>query len=171
LKVVKKLSVTKKETFIDIMQSSSSQEDVLEFLKTKNLLKGEKGFSFYLMLWMLRDKPFFKKVIEVLRNRLIYDDMVWSYSFYHKDDESVCREYLMNSKPHRLNSLLGTAFNSKLLTITLEDSQFKHLDYFPLVNARAHLVGALEPWTLNRNFRDTYNAFLRAMVYHSSAKR
>jgi hypothetical protein len=52
------------------------------------------GFSFYEMLWMLRDKVFFKKVIEVLRERLIWDDSVWSYSFFHRDDERACREYL-----------------------------------------------------------------------------
>ena len=39
----------------------------MEFLKTKNLLKGEMGFTFYDMLWMLRDKVYFKKVLEVLR--------------------------------------------------------------------------------------------------------
>ena len=77
LRVVKKLSVAKKETFRDVMQSSNRNEDVLEFLKTKNLPKGEKGFSFYEMLWMLRDKAFFKRVIQVLRDRLIYDDSVW----------------------------------------------------------------------------------------------
>jgi hypothetical protein len=36
---------------------------VLEFLRTKNLAKGEKGFSFNQMLWLLKDKAFFKKVI------------------------------------------------------------------------------------------------------------
>jgi hypothetical protein len=96
LKVVKRLSVARKETFRDILQSSSAtrNEEVLEFLRTKNLLKGEMGFSFYEMLWMLRDKVFFKKVIEVLRERLIWDDSVWSYSFFHRDDERACREYL-----------------------------------------------------------------------------
>lgn len=67
LKVVKRLSVARKETFKDILQSSTRNEEVLEFLKTKNLLKGEMGFSFYDMLWMLRDKVYFKKVLEVLR--------------------------------------------------------------------------------------------------------
>ena len=73
LKVVKRLSVARKETFKDILQSPTLNEEVLEFLKTKNLLKGEMGFAFYDMLWMLRDKVFFKKVLEVLRQRHIFD--------------------------------------------------------------------------------------------------
>lgn len=97
LKVVRKLSVAKKETFLDIMQSDNREEDVLEFLKTHNLLKGEKGFSFYQMLWMLKDKEFFKKVLQVLRSRLIFDNQVWSYSLHHKlvDDELAIREFFM----------------------------------------------------------------------------
>ena len=87
---------------MDVIQSDNRQEDVLEFLKTRNLLKQEKGFSFNLMLWMLRDKAFFKKVIAVLRERLIYDDQVWSYGFFHKDDELACREYIMNSRPYEI---------------------------------------------------------------------
>jgi hypothetical protein len=50
-------------------------------------LKAEKGFNFYDMLFMLKDKEFFLKVLEVLRERLIFDANVWSYSLYHKSDE------------------------------------------------------------------------------------
>ena len=97
---MRRLSVQRKDTFADIIQSSTRNEEVLEFLKTKNLVKGEMGFSFYLMLWMLRDKAYFKKVIEVLRERLIWDQQVWAYSFFHRDDEVACREYLQTSKPY-----------------------------------------------------------------------
>jgi len=73
LKVVRRLSVTRKDTFKDIMMSQGSKDEVLEFLRTKNLVKGEMGFSFHEMMWMLRDKVFFKKVLEILRERLIWD--------------------------------------------------------------------------------------------------
>jgi len=102
LKVVKRFTIAKMETFRDIMASPNRNEEVLKFLQTKNLRKGEMGFSFYEMLWMLRDKVFFKKVIEILRDRMIYDEQIWDYSFYHKDDELACREYLMNSKPYNV---------------------------------------------------------------------
>ncbi|TNV74380.1 hypothetical protein FGO68_gene14226 [Halteria grandinella] len=173
LKVVRKLSVAKKETFLDIMQSDNREEDVIEFIKTHNLLKGEKGFSFHQMLWMLKDKEFFKKVLEVLRGRMIYDNQVWSYALHHKlvDDERALREYFQNAQPWNMVQYLGSSFSSKLFTRTLADAEFKALDYFPMVNARAHQVGDLEHWTLNRTFKDTYHSFLRIMVQHASAMR
>jgi len=160
------------ETFRDIMASGANRnEEVLKFLKSKNLLKGEKGFNFGEMLWMLRDKVFYKKVIEVLRERLIYDDGVWSYSFFHRDDELTAREYLMNSKNGQLLNSLTNSFKSRLFDVTLQDSEFKHLDYFPMINARAHSVGDLEHWTLNKNFKQTFNRFLKAMTENASAHR
>jgi sporulation protein YlmC with PRC-barrel domain len=39
------------------------------------------------------------------------------------------------------------------MTVKLEDTEWRHLDYYPVVNARAHTVGDLENWTLNRNFK------------------
>ena len=44
---------------------------------------------------MLKEKTFFKNVIEVLRDRLIFNDQVWAFGFYHKDDEQICKEYLI----------------------------------------------------------------------------
>lgn len=55
--------------------------------------------------------------------------------------------------------------------MSFQDTEFKHLDYFPMVNARAHSVGDLEHWTLNRNFKQTFNRFLKGMAEHSSAIR
>lgn len=66
LKVVKYYTEHKNETFIDIVQGGN-KEDILTFLKTHNLDKGEKQFSWYHIYWMLKDKDFFFKVLEVLR--------------------------------------------------------------------------------------------------------
>ena len=63
---------------------------------------------------------------------------------------------------------LGHIFKSKLLEVNLEDTEFKHLDYYPMVNARAHTVGDLQNWTLNKNFKSTYNNFLKAMSEYAS---
>ncbi len=40
-----------------------------------------------------------------------------------------------------------------------------------MVNARAHSVGDLEHWTLNKNFKQTYNLFLKAMTEHAATTR
>ena len=57
------------------------------------------------------------------------------------------------------------------MEVKLEDAEWRHLDYYPMVNSRAHMVGDLENWTLNRNFKQTYGDFLRAMALHASSEK
>jgi len=52
----------------------------------------------------------------------------------------------------------------------LEKEGFKHLDYFPVVNSRAHSVGDKEMWTLNKNFKKTYDSFLQLMAEDASSE-
>ena len=69
----------------------------------------------------MRDKSFFHRVISVLRDRFIFDSEVWSFGFYHCDDEETCREYLEMSDPYKLNNDLNAAsLKTKLLTKRLE---------------------------------------------------
>ena len=100
---------------------SEIQDQVLDFLQTHNLEAGEKGFRFSHILWALRDKPFFKRVIAALRDRFIFDSEVWSYGFYHCDDEEICREYLECQGHYKLNDALNAAsLHTKLLTKRLD---------------------------------------------------
>ena len=55
------------------------------------------------------------------------------------------------------------------MTVTFNDTEFKHLDYYPLINARAHQVGDLKTWTLNLNLKLTFNSFLKALIEHASS--
>ena len=48
---------------------------------------------------------------------------------------------------------------------TPEEVDFRHLDYFPLVNSRAHKLGDTESvGILNREFKATYDKFLSTML-------
>ena len=69
----------------------------MTFLRTANLAKGEKGFSFGDILWLLREKDMFKQVTDVLRERRYYDGLIWNYGFYHKDIQCI-KESLANNK-------------------------------------------------------------------------
>ena len=66
---------------------------------------------------------------------------------------------------------IGSSFKSGLFSRDLEQAGFKHLDYFPVVNSRAHSVGDREMWTLNKNFKKTYDSFLQIMSEEASSKR
>ena len=44
-------------------------EEILKFLATENLTAKAKSFSFNDMLYLLKDKQFFTKAIDILRER------------------------------------------------------------------------------------------------------
>jgi hypothetical protein len=81
-KVVKEVTKISLETFKDIL-SSGSQEKILDFLRTMNLLKGEKGFSFNDILWLLKDKAFYTECMKILKQRKIFDSKVYSFGLHH----------------------------------------------------------------------------------------
>ena len=111
---------------------------------------------------MLKDKEFFIQVTDTLRKRRIYDDLTWKYGFYHRDEQA------MKESISRLVAVLsqcGTYFESSLIKWTPETSNFRHLDYFPMINSRAHKLGDnSNPGILNRQFRETYFKFLKVSV-------
>jgi len=47
----------------------------------------------------------------------------------------------MTTKPPSIFSHVGTFIDTKLIKLEAQDTNFKHLDYFPMVNARVHSVG------------------------------
>jgi len=61
---------------------------------------------------------------------------------------------------------LGTFFESSLVKCNEKSTGFRHLDYFPLVNSRAHKLGddQNQAGILNKQFRETYNTFLKTML-------
>jgi hypothetical protein len=149
------------ETFRDIL-ISGDKKIIYEFLQTANLLNGEKGFKFDDMYWMLKDKQFFTEVVQILRERHIYDSNVWGYSFKHYDIEAI-KEHIMSQE--FIINRLGTFFESSLVSVSPENTRFRHLDYFPLINARVHSVGKnINAGLLNVQFRQTYYQFLKAMI-------
>ena len=97
LKVVEKLTINKNETFQDLLKLSDYQDKLLEFLATRDIRNKEKFFDFNDMMWTLKDREFFYKVIEVLKSRFIYEEDVWKWAFYHKDNTQIMMEYLTNS--------------------------------------------------------------------------
>lgn len=68
------------------MLLTGTKADVLKFLETEVLIGSEKKFNSRDMLYLLKDKEFFYKVIQVLAKRKYFDSTVWSYAFFHKDN-------------------------------------------------------------------------------------
>lgn len=71
---------------------SGTAKDVLNFLRDKNIFDPN-IFNFDSIMWMLKDKEFFKSVIQILKSRFYYNPSIWSFGLLHDDVETVS-EYL-----------------------------------------------------------------------------
>lgn len=113
LVVEKSRRITQIESFVDLLLTGT-KEDVLKFLETEVLVGSEKKFDTADMLYLLKDKEFFHKVIAILTKRKHFDMQVWSYAFFHSDSTEIMRQYLhfREQDLHRL----GTFFNSSLIS-------------------------------------------------------
>jgi hypothetical protein len=102
-------------------------------------------------------------LISALRDRGYYSNKVWSFSFYHKDEEGI-KEYLCNNND--LINDLGYDYKSSLYSYSdIVDASIRpHLEYSPLYNARKHPFGnrgkSNESSIANQEFKETYNKFI-----------
>ena len=129
-----------------------NKEDIINFIKQKNILN-KKILDFSQIYWLLNDKVFYKQLINTLKQKGLYNNIIWSFCFYHKDFETY-KEFVQYEK-----NLLELPFdNLKTEFFTIE--VFKLKEYFPLINPRAHSVGSSKVNIFNSEFRKTYLNFL-----------
>lgn len=57
--------------FDDLVQVGD-HKDILDYLRTNNLHREEKGFNFSKILWLMKDVDFWTKAIEILRAKHVY---------------------------------------------------------------------------------------------------
>jgi len=91
----------------------------------------------------------------------VYADTLWSYGVLHNDPDTI-REFL---RYHAFATRCGLCLDSPLLTLDpVERFDYQHLEYAPLVNPRAHAVGARRT-ILNARFREQYQGYLKVLSY------
>lgn len=155
LNVEKSRRITQIESFVDLLLTGT-KADVLNFLENEVLYGSEKKFNPHDMLYLMKDKDFFNKAISILSKRKYFNQTIWSYAFFHKDNSQALREYLQ-FRDREMSHTIGTHFKSSLLTITPDNATIgfnRHLEYHPMVNRRAHKVGGENSnRILNREFR------------------
>ncbi|MFP4582437.1 MAG: hypothetical protein ACLFN9_03550 [Desulfococcaceae bacterium] len=132
-------------------------EAILEALRERNLAR----ISLSDIAFRMKDADFFRAALEVLRERLAYDPVLWSYGVHHEDVPAI-REFL--SRSGNLATKYGPTLDSPLLTIDpFRREVYAHLEYRPLVNARAHVRG--RPTIDNPEIFDQYQRFLNVMIH------
>ena len=142
---------------LDDVLISGGKHDIMNFILSNENIKPEEWRKIY---WLLKEKDFFHFVIDIMRRRGIYDQLVWNFGFYHKDEQTV-RELLETN--YTIKNYLGPKFKSSL--INLDDTNnydlFPHMDYHPLINARAHKLGKENNLgIMNKEFKETYEKFI-----------
>ncbi|MCX7819959.1 MAG: hypothetical protein N2652_12260 [Kiritimatiellae bacterium] len=139
------------------ISQNGSTEQLLAFLERENLYRVRLAD----IAWRLRDADTYRRIIEALERRRIYDATLWSYSILHNDRARIA-QFLAR---HPFADQCGLWFESPLLTVhPVERGRYQHLEYAPLINARAHPVGR-EPRIQNPAFRAQYTLFLRTLCY------
>lgn len=160
-KVVKRLSTVDKTSW-DYISQYATEAEVFAFLEKANLER----LDLELLAWRARkDERFFRKITTLLAQHHVWNEPIFRYAVLHNDAPAL-RELLR----HREDFLAqcGPFLESKLITIDpIERRAYEHLEYSPLVNQRAHRVGA-ENKIPNPVFRAQYQHLL-AILAHKPA--
>ena len=157
------LNVVPKATRIDktswpYVSQNASGDEVLKYLDDENINR----LNLDKIAFRMRDREFFAKVIALLEKRHVYHGTLWSYGIFH-NAPNVVREYLQYH-PHFANQC-GLYIESALLTIDpVIRRTYQHLEYKPLVNARAHRLGKRYQ-IVNNRFYGQYNQLMRVLSY------
>jgi hypothetical protein len=157
LKAVEKLSRIDKAAW-DYLSQVGTNEEVLKYLEQANLHRT----NLDKIAFRAQDKAFFGSVTELLARRHAYNNMLWSYAIKHNDLAAV-REYLQHADAFA--GQCGAFIDSPLLTIDpVARKAYQHLDYRPLVNARAHPLGQRRQ-IVNERFHAQYHELLKILSY------
>ena len=138
------------------VSQNGSDDDVIDFINKNNVLRLDLGQ----IAFRMKDGAFFKRAIETLKNRYAYNHTLWAYSILHNDAPTI-REFLSHASS--FISRCGMNFDSELLTINPIDRRwYFHSEFWPLVNARVHRVGAKRK-ILNPEFHQQYHKLMNVL--------
>ncbi len=142
----------------DYVSQHGSSDDVLAFLNRENV----RALNLDKIAFRMKDHAFFESVLKLLSERHLYQPTLWSYGLFHADVPAA-RQYLLH-----LDSFVATCggpIESPLLGIDpVARHTYEHLEYKPLVNARAHSLGNRRQ-IVNDRFHGQYHAFLKTLTY------
>lgn len=142
----------------DILAQGSKQ-DILKFMEKENITN-PKIFNFNDIYWLLRDEDFYKDAVKILKEKMIFNPVVWSYSIHYGDITTFFE--LMGIAPvNSIEQLDIFYFNNESKEHPLELKGFKFLEYHPILNARFHQLSSNDNSILNKQFLENYTQFLK----------
>ncbi|MCX7004811.1 MAG: hypothetical protein NTV22_16270 [bacterium] len=116
------------------VSQNGSLENALAFMQTHNLHR----LDLNKIAFRMQEPAAFDAIIRLLDERHIYSDTLWAYSLLHNRTAALS-QYLLHAP---LAEQCGPYFVSPLLTLDpVERRAYEHLEYAPLINARAQQLG------------------------------
>ncbi|MEP7122072.1 MAG: hypothetical protein ABJE95_14230 [Byssovorax sp.] len=162
LDVVRELTTVDTTSWAHVSQHATT-DLVLAFLDNENLGRVDLAR----IAWRMRDRDAFTRTTALLAARHTYDDRLWAYALLHADRDRAA-EWLRHQ-----DGLLAPALpllEGGLAPIDpVERGAYQHLEYAPLINARAHQLGQKRR-ILNDALAAQYRAFLDVVAHRASAK-
>jgi hypothetical protein len=156
LNVVEALTQLDKSSWEYISQNGSDKE-VLKYIEKHNLNR----IDLENIAFRMRNRKFFNKTIQMLHDRHFYHPTLWSYGILHQE-KTIISEFLQHSA---FVNKCGLHIRSPLLNIDpVEQQSYQHLEYRPLVNARAHPLGSRRK-ILNDRFHQQYHQLMKILSY------
>jgi 5-hydroxyisourate hydrolase-like protein (transthyretin family) len=155
--VVEKPTKLDTESWAYVSQNGTN-EQVLAFMNRENV----HALNLDMIAFRMRDKEFFQSVIQLLNERHDYNSTLWSYGVYHNIIPGA-REFLMHADS--IVAECGGPIVSPLLVVDpVARYAYQHLEYKPLVNARAHSLGKRRQ-IVNDRLDEQYHRFLHLLGY------
>lgn len=164
LHVVASATLIDTESWSHVSQHAEDAE-LLAYLDAHNLER----LDLARIAWRMREREFFTTCVAKLAQRHVYHDALWSYALHHYGAKptpelaAALASYLRHQ-----DSLLrhaGLALRAGIVdSDPVERHWYEHLEYAPLVNARAHQLGAKRK-ILNDALAEQYRSFLTTLLF------
>ena len=140
------------------VSQNGTNEQVIDFLDDHNVHR----LDLAKIAFRMSDKEFFEQTTRLLSKRHAYHHTLWSYAVLHDVPQQI-NQFLQHAD--KLVDQCGSYLQSPILVIDPVIRRiYEHMEYRPLVNARAHQLGAKRQ-ILNDRFYGQYHRLLRVLSY------
>ncbi len=160
LEVVREPSQVDVTSWAHVSQHGST-DDVLAFLRGANLGR----VDLEKIAWRMEDRDAFERVTALLTARHVYADRLWAYATAHADRARLA-EWLRHQDGF-LEEAAPLLEGGVVEIDPVERAWYEHLEYAPLINARAHQLGERRQ-ILNDGLERQYRAFLEVAAHRAA---
>ena len=159
----RRLRVVAEPTLVDDhawphVSQRATTDQLLDYLDRHNLDR----LDLTAIAWRMRDPDAFRRVLAHLEARGRYCDRLWAYALLHADRPRAAA--WLRHQDHLLRPA-GPVLEGALLDLDpVERGWYEHLEYAPLINARAHLLGPRRQ-IVNDALARHYREFLEVLAH------